>query len=177
MHPLHLRLAAASPGVVGAARAVAAEIAHDDEAFAVVVDGLAHDDEGVRNRSAWALDVATRRHPARLAPHADALLDAAATDRDGGMLRRLLPLLLSRVPLDADPADRVAAWALARMDRSRVADQANLLTLLTAIVLAHERLAPRIVPRVHVALDAAAPSVRARARHCCRRLDRAGLSL
>lgn len=175
MHPLHLRLADGSPGVVGAAREVAAEIAEDLEAFAVVVDGLAHEWEGVRNRSAWALDTATRSFPTRLAPHAAALLAVAEADRSGGMLRRLLPLLLARVPLDAAQARHTTDWALAMLDRSRVADQANLLSLLAAVALAHRDLALAIVPRVHIALDHPAPSVRARARHAAARLDRAGL--
>ena len=175
MHPLHLRLADRSLGPIGAARDVAAEIAHDPDAFAVVVDGLAHPDEGVRNRSAWALDVATRSFPSRLSPHADALLAVAQADRNGGMLRRLLPLLVSRVALTPAQARRVTGWALGMLGRSRVADQANLLSVLGAVALAHPDLAPGIVPRVHVALDHPAPSVRARARHLCARFDRHGL--
>ena len=175
MHPLHLRLADSTRGPIGAARDVAAEIGHDPDAFAVVVDGLAHPEEEVRNRSAWALDVATRSYPRRLAPHADALLAVAEADRNGGMLRRLLPSLLSRVPLTPTQARHVTDWALGMLDRSRVADQANLLSALAAVALAHPDLAPDIVPRIHVALDHPAPSVRARARRLCARLDRRGL--
>ncbi|WP_412061495.1 hypothetical protein [Rubrivirga sp. IMCC45206] len=175
MHPLHLRLADRSLGPIGAAREVAAEIAHDPDAVAVVVDGLAHPDEGVRNRSAWALDVATRSTPSRLAPHADALLAVADADRTGGMLRRLLPRLVSRVPLTPAQARRATGWALGRLDRSRPADQANLLGALAAVAVAHPGLAPGIVPSLHIALDHPAPSVRARAWHLCARLDRHGL--
>ncbi len=163
-------------GPIGAAREVAAEIAHDPGAFAVVVDGLAHPDEGVRNRSAWALDVATRSYPRRLSPHADALLTVAHADRNGGMLRRLLPLLVSRVRLTPAQARRVTVWALGLLDRSRVADQANLLSALAAVAVAHPNLAPAVVTRLHVALDHPAPSVCARARHLCARLDRHGVS-
>lgn len=100
MHPVLLRLADGSPGVLGAALDVAEEIARDPDLLAVVVDGLDADAEGVRNRAVNALVRASRKSPDLLAPHADALLHAA---------------------LDA-PAPSLRARArhlLARLDRSR----------------------------------------------------------
>ncbi len=116
MHPLLLRLADGSPGVVGAAPAVAAEIAGDPDLLAVVVDGLDADHEGVRNRAAGALDRATRRDPARLGPHAEALLAVADADRTGTTLRRLLPLLLGRLRLDVPGARHVVGYARPRAE-------------------------------------------------------------
>lgn len=176
MHPLHLRLADGSPGVIGAARVVAVEIAGDPVAFAVVVDGLASDNPGIRNRSAWALDRATRRHPDRLASHVNSLLDVAGADYIGGTLRRLLPLLLSRIPLDARQARHVLTWGMKRLDRVPVAEVANLFEALASIATQHPDLAPPTIRRLHAALDHPAPSVRARARHLAARLDRLGLA-
>lgn len=174
MHPLLLRLAEGPPNAIGPARSVAAEAAGDPTAVAVLMDGLVSPDEGVRNRSAWVLNRVARSYPSRLAPHAGALLEAAEAGRFGGMLRRLLPRLLARVPLDDGQAGRVMVWGLARLDRSPIAEQANVLEALASVALQHPGLAPRIVPRIHLALDHPAPAVRARGRHLCARLDRHG---
>ena len=174
MHPVLLRLAdGPSPGTLGHAREVADEIAADPDLFAVVVDGLADDAEGVRNRSAIAIDRATERRPDLLAPHADALFDAAEADRSGGALRRLLPRLLSRLALDPDQARRLAAHAEAWLRTEPPGAQANALDALAAVALQHPDLAPALRPLLEDALDHDAPSVRSRARRHGARLDRA----
>ena len=172
MHPVLLRLADGSPGVLRHAPAVAAEIARDPDLFEVVVDALAHDNVGIRNRAAIALDRATRRDPAPLAVHADALLDAAEADRPGGALRRLLPLLLSRLPLDAARARRLAAHAEVWLRDEPAAVRANALDALASLARQHPATRDRVRPHVERALSDPAPSVRARARRQCARLDR-----
>ena len=131
-HPVLQRLAVGSPGVVGAADEVAREIEDDPDLFAVVADGLGDEDVGVRNRAANALDKATRRHPERLQPHAEAVLEAARSDLEGTTLRRLLPLLLGRLRLDLEDARFVVAYCR-RGERGPVATRSNALDALASM--------------------------------------------
>lgn len=173
MHPLLLRLADGSPGVIGAAPVIAREIAEDPDLLAVVVDGLESDDVGVRNRAINALDRATRQHPDRLAPHAEALLDAAAAQRDGATLHRLLPLVLGRLDLDLADARRVVDHARQRLADGAVATKANALDALASMAAQHPEIDAEVRPILEAALDHPAPSLRARARLVLARLDRA----
>ncbi len=172
VHPLLLRLADGTPGVIGAAPAVAEEIADDPDLLAVVVDGLDADAEGVRNRAANALDRATRRQPDQLAPHADALLAAADAGRTGSTLRRLLPLLLGRLRLDREGAWRVVAYARPRVEAGPVATRSNALDALASMAALHVEIEREVRPLLEIALDSPDASHRARARLVCARLDR-----
>ncbi|WP_143537550.1 hypothetical protein [Rubrivirga marina] len=168
-----LRLAEGdTPGTLGHARAVAEEVVTHPDLVEVLVDALAHDEEGLRNRAAIALDRAARHDPRPLAPFAGALLDAAEADRPGGALRRLLPLLLSRVPFDVESAHRLVDHAAHWLRTEPSAVRANALDALVAVVHQHPSLLERVRPSVEAALDHPAPSVRARARRQCARLDR-----
>lgn len=171
MHPVLLRLAEGSPNGIGAAREVAAEVLEAPALAAVLVDGLTDASRGVRTRSAWALDRASRERPGLLAPHAAALLDAADTDPPGPGLRRLLPLLLARLDLGLDDARRVESYARRRLADGAIAAQANALEALAAMARLHSEIEAR--PALETALDAPAPAVRARARRLLERLDRA----
>ncbi|MEM0962222.1 MAG: hypothetical protein AAGK21_06785 [Bacteroidota bacterium] len=172
MHPLLLRLADGSPGVLGAAPAVAREIADDPDLLAVVVDGLASGHEGVRNRSANALDRATRQDAAVLQLHREALLAAADADLQGATLRRLLPLLLRRLQLDLPDARRVVDYSLPRADRGPVATRSNALDALASTAGQHPAIESEICPVLEAALDDPGVSHRARARLVLARLDR-----
>ena len=173
MHPVLLRLAeGASPGTLGHAPAVAEEVARDPDLVEVLVDALADDDEGIRNRATIALDRATRHDPTLLAPFADALLATAEVDRPGGALRRLLPLLLSRVSLRVAEAERLVDHAERWLRTEPPAVRANALDALFSAARQHPSLLGRVRPLAEAALDHPAPSVRARARRQCAHLDR-----
>lgn len=173
MHPVLLRLAEGrSPGTLGHAPAVAEEVARHPDLVEVLVDALADDADGVRNRAAIALDRTTRADPPLLAPHADALLAAAEADRPGGALRRLLPLLLSRVSLGPGDAERLIDRAECWLRTEPPAGRANALDALISAARQHPRLLGRARLLAEAALDHPAPSVRARARRQCARLDR-----
>jgi len=173
VHPVLLRLAEGdSPGTLGHAPAVAEEVADQPGLVEVLVDALSDDDEGLRNRATIALDRATRRDPAPLAPFADALLAAAEASRRGGALRRLLPLLLSRVPLRLDEAHRLVDHTETWLRTEPPAVRANALDAAVSAVRRHPALLGRVRPLAEAALDHPAPSVRARARRQCAHLDR-----
>jgi hypothetical protein len=157
---------------LGHAPAVAEEVADQPGLVEVLVDALADNDEGLRNRATIALDRATRRDPALLAPFADALLAAAEADRPGGALRRLLPLLLSRVPLRLGDARRLVDHTEDWLRTEPSAVRANALDAAVSAVRQHPALLGRVRPLAEAALDHPAPSVRARARRQCARLDR-----
>ena len=173
MHPILQRLSEGTPGVIGAAPAVAREIAGDLDLLAVVVDGLGHDAEGVRNRSANALDRATRRDPDALAPHTNTLLAYAQADRTGTTLRRLLPLLLGRLRLPLADARRVVRYAQPRTEAGPVATRSNALDALASMATLHPEIECEVRPLLEVALDDPGVSHRARARVVLSRLDRA----
>ena len=158
MHPILQRLAVGSPGIVGDAAAVADEVEDDPDLLAVVVDGLSADAVGVRNRAANALDRATRRRPGLLAPYTRSLLDVADDDRTGSTLRRLLPLLLGRLPLDLAGARRVVGYALPRATDGPVATRSNALDALASMAELHREIERDVRPVLESALDVASPS-------------------
>lgn len=171
-HPILQKLAVGTPGVVGASAEVAREIEGDPELFAVVMDGLGAEDVGIRNRAANALDRATRRDATLLQPHADALLECARANLEGATLRRLLPLLLGRLPLGLEDARRVVAYCRPRSERGLVATRSNALDALASMAALHPEIEAEILPVLEAALDDPGVSHRARARLVLERLDR-----
>ena len=170
MHPLHQRLA---EGTHRTAMRVAEEASGDPEAVAALVDALASGDATLRNKAASALDLATRRHAALLAPHAPALLAAARADARGPALRRALPLLLGRVPLSREDAQTALAYARRRLaDTPATGARANALTALADVAEQHPDLRPALTAELETMMEAPERSLRVRARLLLERLDR-----
>lgn len=81
------------------------EVIEDPTAFESLVHGLADKDEGVRRRSAAAIDAVTSMQPHLIVPYKSEIL-AAAEEADEEQLQKALASILPRLPLDPSERDQ-----------------------------------------------------------------------
>ena len=157
MHELLERLREGKPEDAAAA-AVA-----DPPLIAVLLDGMTDDDSAVRTLASDAAEKAARERPELLAPHADTLIDIAAT-AEQKEVRWHAAQMIARVELSperADEATRILEGYLS--DRSHIVE-AWAMSAIVALANDHPALRARARELVHGRLESDAPSVAARAR-------------
>jgi hypothetical protein len=142
---------------------IAAQVVADPPLIAKLLDAMLGEDEGIRARAAAAAEQAARERPELLAPHADALIEAARIARDGDT-RRCVAQMLARVEL----SDERAAEATDVLESYLAGGppvETWALSAIVALANEHPALRGRARELVHARADGeTAPPVRERAR-------------
>ncbi|HHT26349.1 MAG TPA: hypothetical protein GXZ82_03735 [Firmicutes bacterium] len=81
MHPILQKLAGGDRRSIGCANEVAEEILADSDLFAIVLEGILHDDPIIRMRAADAVEKASSKRPGLLQPHKRMLFGEIAAIR------------------------------------------------------------------------------------------------
>ena len=157
MDELLIRLRSAEPDDV------AAEVVADPPLIAVLLDGMRSDDDTITVRAGEAAEKAGRERPELLAPHADALIDIAATTRQAAV-RRSAAQMLARVELSDERAAHAAEVLERYLDDGSPAVEAWALSGIVALANEHAGLRAQARKLVHRCAESDAPPVRERAR-------------
>jgi HEAT repeat protein len=142
---------------------IAGEVVADPPLIAVLLDAMLGGDEGIQARAAAAAEQAARERPELLAPHADALIDAAR--RAGSSdVRENLAQMLARVELSDERAAEAGHVLDGYLDDPEQRVQAWALSAIVALANEHPQLRAHARELVHERLDGDAPAVSERAR-------------
>ncbi|OUM97910.1 MAG: hypothetical protein BAA04_09495 [Firmicutes bacterium ZCTH02-B6] len=148
---------------IGAADAVAQEIAGDQALFDEVLAALYSDDPVLRMRAADALEKASRKHPERLRPHKDAFLGELA-EIEQQEVRWHLAQMLPRLPMDrAEKARAVEILETFLKDKSTIV-RVNALEALVQLARGEAALEAKARRRLADAMEKGRPAEKARAR-------------
>ena len=157
---------------IGKANRIALRLKDDPRLVGAAVPLLAHPDPVVAMRAADALEKASARAPAILAPHRARLLKAMVAARQQEVIWHLAQML-PRLELSGRQAGSVARWlerVLADSD-SRIA-RANALEGLAELAARYPIIRPDARRVLAVAAKSPLPAVAARARKLARRLPK-----
>lgn len=163
LHPLLQRLQGGDRRSIGEADEVAASVRREPELFSLLIEGMRHDDELIRMRSADAAEKVTAELPEALEPYKDDLLGEIG-HLEQQEVRWHVALMLPRLELDA--SDRQRACRLLETyleDRSRIV-RVSAMEAMAHLATVDERLAPDLIQRLEELTKNGSPAMRARGR-------------
>lgn len=161
------RLAGTDRRSIGAADAIAKEIAGDQDLFDQVMEAMFLDDPVICMRAADAVEKASRLRPERLYPHKEALLGSLAA-MEQQEVRWHVAQMLPRLPLN--PSEKRRAVVLLETylgDRSTIV-RVNALQALADLAERDRELEEKVGRRLMEVLESGAPAEKARARKLLR---------
>jgi hypothetical protein len=142
---------------------IAADVIADPPLIATLLDAMLGDDEDIQARAAAAAEQAARERPELLAPHADALIEAARIARTDET-RRNVAQMLARVELSDERATEATEVLERYLDGASPAVGAWTLSAIVALANEHAGLRTHARELVHRGAENEAPPVRERAR-------------
>lgn len=142
---------------------IAADVVADPPLIATLLDAMLGDDEGIQARAAAAAEQAARERPELLAPHADALIEAARIARTGET-RRNVAQMIARVELSDERAAEATEVLEGYLADGSPGVEAWALSAIVALANEHAALRTRARELVHRGAENEAPPVRERAR-------------
>jgi hypothetical protein len=135
-----------------------------------VVECLWDEDAGVANRAADALERASCRCPALLAPWKDALLGRMA-DATENKLRWNLALMIPRIPLSPHETERAAAVLRTWLDDRSSIVKTSAMHGLAGLTRWNREMLPEALDMLRILSRSGTPAMRARGRILLKRLE------
>ncbi|MGI6544685.1 MAG: hypothetical protein ACOX44_16875 [Limnochordia bacterium] len=171
MHSILKKLAGGDRRSIGRANEVAEEIVADSDLFAIVLEGILHDDPIIRMRAADAIEKASSKRPELLQLHKHKLLGEIAAIRQQEV-RWHLSLLLPRLYLDATELQQVLEILDEHLGDTSTIVRVNAMQALADLALQYDELRPSVIQRLKHLTETGSPATAARGRKLLKALIR-----